>query len=131
MKPLATHREVLTKLSMCASAENESQREKVNRILFNITLFVIIFIFLVSSAVYMRKSVNLEEQLSALYQVVGGVMMTYVFTVAILQQPKITATIESISKLFDECKISFILFNCPCAFILTEKSIDVRRARYY
>lgn len=104
MQPLENHRNVLTKMSMCLCDKNEWRREKVIRILSNVILFILFVNFFVSSAVFMWKSVNLEDKLFVLFQIGAGLVVIYPFIVMILQRRKTTTIFENLNEFYNKCK---------------------------
>lgn len=109
MKPLESIRKILEKLCMHSLADNESQCEKLMRILFSSILFSLILSILVSSAVFISKSADLEDKLYGLFQSCGSLVADYSFIVAVLLRRKIAIIFENLTKFYDECKTFFFI----------------------
>lgn len=128
MKPLKNHQEVLIKLYH-SSDENESQSKKVIRILLMVTLFVMNLSFTISSAVFMWKSVNLEEKLYPLFQICGGLVI-YSSIVMIILRRKVAAIFENLSEFHNECKEFSLYFIISRARRRIKKTIDQPRFQF-
>lgn len=112
MKPLVMNQRVLRWLSVCPADENDNKRKKNGYIAFSIVIIILIMCGLTSSAVYFFKSlsVNLEECLYSLCQILADLSAFYTIICALLSRQKINAIFTSLSTIYEASEFSMTSF---------------------
>lgn len=104
MEPLEIYRKVLIKLCMCSGDDNVSPRAEVIRIVLTCIIFVLWWSHVISCAIFIWKSDDLEDQFYVGLQLCGCTMIIYSLIVMNLFRRKNTATFENLTEIYDECK---------------------------
>lgn len=83
MKPIEIYRKFLIKLCMCSGDGDESPQDGKIRIVLTCVIFLIWWSYAMSSAIFVWKSVDLEDQLYVVFQLCGCTMIIYSLIVMI------------------------------------------------
>lgn len=105
MKPLKTNQQVLTWLCICEN-ETSTKLEKFAHVSFSVFVSVFLSWGDLSSMMFFIKfaAIDLEESLYALFQVAGLSGMAYLIFVVPFSRRAISATFDSLSKIYDASK---------------------------
>lgn len=125
VKPLPTQRKVLTWLCIYYSDKNESKMQKIIKFSCYATFILSFISCITGSLMYYNKfaSINLEESLFALYQIVAQSAILYMFLIAFLLKRQITGIFDELSTIYKASKTIYsIILICENQIKSTENS---------
>lgn len=115
MIPLKTNRHVLTWLCVFPPEEGTTKKKRIAHVVFSLTIFGInAGSFFVSLAYFMKyMSIDLEQSIFAIVQMLGEVNMTYISVITFILRDEVSATYKSLSKIYKEREFSICsCYNC-------------------
>lgn len=106
IKPFKTNRLILTWLSMYPADETARKWKKIAHIITTLIILIITFCMISSSVAFFVRfvSVDLEEALYSLGQIIGYSMVLYMFIVGIFLRHKINAIILRLTDIYKKCE---------------------------
>lgn len=124
--PLKTNRWILTWLCVFPPEKNTSKWKKLAHIAFSLTVFIINAGSFFGSLAFFLKymSVDLEQCIFALVQMIGEVNMSYVSIITFIQRDKIKAIYDDLSRIYRARKSSIRFFLNLELFLRTHQKIQ-------
>lgn len=106
MKALQMNRNVLTWIGMCSADESTKKWQKISFKLIGFTFFMLMVISMIISGAFLIKfiSIDMEESLFAVFQMVIAGGTWYMIIFAYLLRKQISATVDGLQKIYDTCK---------------------------
>lgn len=108
MDPLATNRRVLTWLCVFPPEKGTTKAQRMAHVALSLSVFVVnMGSFFVSLAYFLKyMSIDLEQSLFAVVQMLGEVNMTYISIITYILRRQITATYKSLCRIYKACEVT-------------------------